>query len=192
MEKGIKSLSMDDIARDLHVSKKTLYQICDNKPDLVKLVMQFQMDCDKKRSVEFAQDALDAVHEIILVMKSVTEHMRTLNPITLNDIQRYYPESWEVFKSFRFEFVYHKMLANLTRGVKEGVYRKSLNPDIIARLYVAAIDNLFNPQLFPAHDYYFVDVYRQFLEYHLRGIATARGIDLIENYSVTEKKLPDK
>lgn len=189
MEKGIKSLSMDDISRELHISKKTLYQICDNKKDLVKLVVECQMNMDKQRSEDFAQQANDAIHEIILVMQSVSEHMRMLNPVTLHDIQRYYSDSWAIFKSFRFDFVYYKMLNNMKKGIREEVYRKSINPDIIARLYVAAIDNLFDPRLFPAHDYFFVDVYRQFLEYHLRGIATPRGIQLIESYSSLDKKL---
>lgn len=188
IEKGVKALTMDDISRELGISKKTLYQICDNKSDLVKMVMEFQMNCDTIQVDKCSVNAENAIHEIFLIMESLSDRIRNLNPITLHDIQRFYPESWQVFQSYRVDFILKKMQANLLRGMKEGLYRKKMNPDIIAKIYVSAIDTVFDTKLFPINEFHFLDVYKEFLYYHLRGISSEKGNFVLDSFELFDKK----
>lgn len=181
---GIKSLTMDDIARHLSISKKTLYQLCSNKADLVKMVTDQFIAEEKKKAIQVSDDAGNSVEEMIGIIGFVTETLSGMNPASLYDLQRYYPDSWHAFETYRYRFIYERMLLNMQRGVKEGVYRKELDTDVIARIYVTGMDAIFNPKTFPSKQMNFLKVYKEYLNYHLRGIVSDKGLKILEKQKI--------
>jgi len=109
------------------------------------------------------------------------------------DTQRYYPESWALFDQHKHRYIYRHVLENLRRGMDEGLYRKDLDTDVMARIYVGRVEVFFDTKLFPPTRYRVHDVYAQFMNYHIRGLASAEGVAYLEsrgNALVGDRKLP--
>ncbi|MGB1247239.1 MAG: TetR/AcrR family transcriptional regulator [Chitinophagales bacterium] len=183
---GVKSITMDDLAREMGVSKKTIYKYVDNKADLVKKVMQnhFEQERSVMDSILSAHD--NAIDEMIAIIRNVLKHVRGIHPSSIYDIQKYYPESWAMFKEFKDNFIYSCVLNNLQHGKEEGFYRENFNPEIIAKIYVHSIDFVVNPMNFPPTEYSFVNLYLEYIRYHLRGIASIKGIEYLKNIQLNE------
>ncbi len=172
---GLKSMTMDDVARNLRVSKKTLYQYVNNKEDLVKQVME--LECQRQEDlVKTARDqAYDAILEAFQFGRFIIGILRDLDPSIHYDLEKYYPEAWEVFLEFKNEWVVGYVKDNLERGVREGLYREDLDPEVIARIYTYRIDAVFHGGLFPPERFSFDTVYKEMFFYHMLGIVSEKG-----------------
>lgn len=183
MRYGLKSVTMDDISRELKISKKTLYRFVTDKNDLVAQVMQAHITKDQAVVNEMAKNSKNAIEEIMTISEYVGSMVGNLHPSVHYDMEKYYPEAWEIFINHKRHFVLNCMSQNMVRGIKEGFYRKDLNVPILALLYVGRIDMVFDGQLFPPEHFNFRDVFVEMIHYHLRGISSEKGINyLTENY----------
>ncbi len=178
---GIKSVSMDDIAQQLSISKKTLYQYFKDKADLVvKVVNSHNCDQDQK-FIEIINSNLNAIDSLIEVSKHLIEMLKGINPPILYDLRKYYPELTKDLIVNRKEHVYDNIKNNLLKGINEGLYRDDLNPDIITAIYVKRMDDVFFEDdiylnKFPQHE-----MFTQLFIYHIRGIASSKGLKYFEN-----------
>ena len=182
MRYGIRSVTMDDIARELGISKKTLYQFVDNKADLIKkIVHQF---CDEE---QIALDAIreastDAIHEMLTMAKHVTQMLRRVKPTAIYDLQKYYRETWHFMEDIHKEQFYSIIKSNLEKGIEEGLYRTDIHPEIIAKFYVGKMLILVDEQIFPLKDFNKEDLFNEFFLYHIRGVASAKGLEALEKH----------
>ena len=179
MRNGIKSMTMDDIARELSISKKTIYKYFVDKSDLVNQVMQFHLDNDKKLVAEFSENTLNAIDEMFEIAKNTTKNIKEIHPSSYFDLQKYYPQAWEKFVRHNNEFVYSCIISNMEKGIKEGFYRENLNIPIIAKVYIARIDLCIDSSVFPPDKFTFKEVLVEMMRYHIRGIATEKGINYL-------------
>lgn len=177
---GIRSVTMDDIATELGMSKKTVYQYYPNKKALVKNVLQLHFNQEREALSTLLNDTVNAIDEMLRIFQYNRQFLKNFNPAVLYDLKKYYQGSWTIFENYKSEFVHNIILQNIRKGMDEGLYRKNLHPEVIASLYAQKLESLFEPDLFPNTEYDATEVFRQFLEYHLRGIATAEGIKYIE------------
>jgi TetR/AcrR family transcriptional regulator, cholesterol catabolism regulator len=181
---GIKNLTMDDVAKELGMSKKTIYHFVENKAQLVQLTMQSYLEEERKQLDAIVKPAKNSVDEMIQMISYFFNQVREFNPSALNDLQKYYPETWNIYNEYRFHFMLTRIASNLENGIKQGVYRNDLNPDIISKIYIAGIDILINQDFFPAKKYVFIDTYKEYLNYHLRGIVSAKGLKYLEEHNL--------
>ncbi len=189
MKCGVKSLTMDDVARHLTISKKTLYQFVANKNDLVCKSIERHFQRDKEVMQEICSKAENAIEEIFLISKHVGEHLKGIHPSVLFDLQKYYPEAWKLFDQYKQGYVYNCMATNMERGIKEGYFRENLNIPIVARIYVGRIDLLFDQLLFPRSQFEISDVYLELIRYHVRGITSKKGTEyLVEKFQDIDSK----
>ena len=179
MRFGIKSVTMDDIARNLRISKKTLYQFVSDKNDLVSKCIRHEHSEDKCRIKEILDRNLNAIDEMFAIMEMVSEQLKQVHPSIFYDLEKYYPEAWNEFHSFKNEFVYDIIRNNIEKGKAEGHYRTDVNAVVIARMYVNRMDDLWNPDVFPPSEFKFHDLYLEVMRYHIRGIASQAGIDYL-------------
>jgi TetR/AcrR family transcriptional regulator, cholesterol catabolism regulator len=178
---GIKSVTMDDIARELGISKKTLYQFFENKADLLTSISEHNEAKDKEVMHHIVSGAKDALDEMLGIARYVTEELSSLlSPTALFDLQKYYPDIWAKFVQFQQEFIYQHIRQNIERGMKEGIYREGLDADIVAKLYVSKTDCLLDEDMFPSKKYDKVKLFKQYFSYHIHGIANAKGLKLLE------------
>jgi AcrR family transcriptional regulator len=176
MQYGVKSITMDDIARELKISKKTLYQYVTDKNDLVLKVVEgkcYQEECMLQQIEEEGGNAID---ELIAISRKVSEELHQVHPSVIFDLQKYYPEAWKRFEEHKYNTILGKIKKNLERGIDEGLYRDNLDADIISKLFTAKIDIMFDPMIFPFGKYSFEHIHWEITRYHIRGIASEKGI----------------
>jgi len=172
---GFKSVTMDDIARDMGVSKKTLYGHFKNKNKLVETVAMnlFTSIChgiDKICAI--SQDPISELYEL---KKYVMEHLKGEKTHPIHQLYRYYPEVHAKLRGAQFEYMSNCMLDNITRGITEGLFRENLNPDFVFRIYFIGMEGIKDLEIFKDTDFTSAELHEQYLEYHLRGIVTPKG-----------------
>lgn len=179
---GVKSLTMDEIARHLGISKKTIYQHVRDKKELILKCVEHKISDNQcsihQKSKESGGNAIDILMEI---NKEVGINLSRLHPSILYDLQRYYPESFQVINNHKQNFIYDMILENLELGVKQGLYRNNINPKLIAQIYVHMVDTLINNAKFHQTEYSISEFHKELIRYHIRGIASPKGIEYLIN-----------
>jgi len=180
MQYGIKSVSMDDLSSKLGISKKTLYQVVDNKEDLVMKVIENHIDMQNQEMEKILEGKHNAIQEMLMFARYIIDLLKNLRPGVTYDLQKYYPSAWKKIESLHKHTIDKIIATNIKKGVKEGVYRKNLNPDIISKLYVAQALQISDESLFPLKKYKMESLIREFIAYHFYGIASPAGYDKIK------------
>lgn len=180
MTYGIKSVTMDDVAKHLRMSKKTLYQYVSNKNDLVKRCLDRDCQVTEVRVKEVLSKGLNAIEENFEISKHILEDLKNIHPSIFYDLEKYYPDAWNTMHTLRHEFAGAVMKQNMERGIKEGLYRTDLNVEMMTRLWVARLNLIFDPNLFSLNEFDWVELYRQMFIHHVRGIASDEGLKYIE------------
>jgi AcrR family transcriptional regulator len=187
---GVKSLTMDEIAKQLGMSKKTIYQYVSNKSDLVQKVMQAHLDKEDLCIREAQKNSKNALEENLRMITFMSEELRGFNAVIFFELQKYYPESYALFNEHREKVALRNILNNLKAGIKEGLYRKDINTEIVSRIFVSGLDILIDQQRFPSKKYHFYDLYKEFVNYHLGGILTPKGLAYLEQSKILKSLMP--
>ncbi|HKK38530.1 MAG TPA: TetR/AcrR family transcriptional regulator [Cryomorphaceae bacterium] len=180
MTYGIKSVTMDDIAKHMRMSKKTLYQYVSDKNDLVTKCTNHDCQITEVKVKEILSKGLNAIEENFEISKHIVEDLKDIHPSIFYDLEKYYPEAWNKMHQLRHEFVGVVMKENMERGIEQGLYRKDLNVKLMTQLWVARLNIIFDPSIFSLDEYSLADVYRQMFMHHVRGIASNEGLKYIE------------
>ena len=138
---------MDDVAKELGMSKKTIYHFVENKAELVQLTMQSYLGEERKQLEEILKSSKNSIDEMIKMISNFSNQVREFNPPVLSDLQKYYPETWNTYNEYRLDFMLNRIAQNLNKSVRQGMYRNDLNTDVISRIYIAGIDILTNQDL---------------------------------------------
>lgn len=181
MQYGIKSLTMDDIARHLGVSKKTLYQSFSDKAELVFQGIQCHMNEESEALEKIHDQSENAIDEMFLMSQHVSGHLQQIHPSILFDMEKYYPKAFAKFEEYKLKIVMSCLARNMEEGITQGLYRDNLNIPIVAGLYVGRMDLFFDQKLFPATKYSPRDVYFEAIRYHIRGIASEKGMEYLKD-----------
>lgn len=186
---GIRSVSMDDIAGQMGMSKKTLYQHFADKDELVHMVVEFettrvQVDCQKCSTT-----AENAVEEIFKTMEMVLQHFRDMNPMVLFDLHKFHINAFGKFMEHKNNFLLEIISNNLKRGVEEGFFRQDINIDILAKFRLESMMLAFNMEAFPPAKYNVAEVTVTMIENFLYGLATEAGFKRIEQYKSKKKTI---
>lgn len=184
---GIRSVTMDDMARELSISKKTIYQYVKDKADLVKKVVEMDIASDEQCICLLEREDHNAIDTLFEISKFIGEQVKDLHPSIIFDLRKYYPEAWKVFESHKHGFVYDCILKNIEQGIAEGIYRSDLNKEIIAELYVGKLDIIFDKDAFHGGKFGLLEIYIEMLRYHIRGIASDKGIAYLKEKLKNEK-----
>lgn len=185
---GIKRITMDDIARELGISKKTIYQHFKDKNELVHILIQEMLEMNMKMMDSRTANAANAVEEVFLVVTHLQEMLSKTNPMIFYDLHKYHPESWSLFKDFRFSYMKDCILKNITWGIEEGYFRPEIKAEILALLRLEQVDMIFNQIVFPAGKFTMLEVMTEVTEHYLYGLCTLKGHKLINKYKhITEE-----
>jgi AcrR family transcriptional regulator len=180
--RGFKGVTMDDIARDMGMSKKTVYKYFRNKKDLILQNIETRINSEKSRFCELEKNSEDAVEEMIQLIHHVTRMFDDTKPILFEELKRFYPGSWKVLDAFLKRHVYQRIFDNIQRGKHEGLYRLNIDADFVAKMYVSQVRSIMMEELFPKSKYKKSDLFIKLIEYHIRGIANERGKHLFDHY----------
>ena len=175
MKFGVKSVTMDDLARELGTSKKTIYKYFKDKQELVNEIISTKVQMDSALCLNCQQISENAIDDLINISQLVIEQLRNVNPTVFFDLQKYHPDAWAKIEEHKWKFVRTIIYQNIQRGINEGIYREDLNPDIIANLYVSTTDNIMNGSIFPWPTYKFQDVFSEMIQLYINGMANDKG-----------------
>ncbi|MEZ4825692.1 MAG: TetR/AcrR family transcriptional regulator [Bacteroidia bacterium] len=194
LQKGVKSISMDEIAADLGVSKKTIYHHFATKAALVYEISLEYFRQEKLMMEEIGRQAVNALDELVRVVNWTLRFIQNVHPGVVYDIQKYYPQAWALFDDYKNGLVLTKLEENLVRGISEGFYRSEINVEMVARMRLSQIDACLNPQYFPPGKFDYMELQVQMLEIFIHGIVTETGRIFLQETlspkSSTEKQPP--
>lgn len=179
---GIRSVTMDDIARHLGVSKKTIYQLFSDKDEVVHRLMGEKLKEDERDFGKIQYQASNVVEEFFHIMKHLATVIGKVNPSAFYDLQKYHPRSWKLFTDFKENCIERMVEDSLQRGMKQGLIRTDINVKILARLRMQEIDMGFDPLLFPPEKFRILEVQLALLDHFLYGVCTLKGHKLVNKY----------
>jgi AcrR family transcriptional regulator len=172
---GIKSLTMDDVARELGISKKTLYQFVDNKDDLVLKVMERHINEDCVHSEALRKESTDAIDEIFKVTAYNAVDLGRMKANIVYELQRYHPEAWAKMQTYNWKQLYSVVHENLVWGIQDGLYRTDFDANVIARLHIASVLGIFDENIFPRPDFDSRIIFKEYMMHYLYGILSEKG-----------------
>lgn len=188
MKFGIKSVNMDDIARNLGVSKKTLYRFVRDKEELVSRAMEFHCELEDREMDAICAKGLNAIDESFEMMKFILGILKNIHPSIMFDMQKYHPSIMKEMMEGRSEQIFKCIYSNLEKGIQEGLYRDDLDPDIIANTYIAMVETMMKGVIYPKGEQTLPKVYLEIFRYHTRGIASEKGLIYLQDKVKKEQK----
>lgn len=180
MKFGIKSVTMDEMARQLGISKKTLYLYVSDKNELVEACILHAHDCDLKGVDEICARNLNAIEELLEVGRYLVKTLGSIHPSIFFDLSKYHPGALKLMQTHKYESMRASILNNLCKGMEQGVYRDNLTPEILSRLHMGTIDLVLSGELVPVDKYRVDEVYSEYFRYHIRGIASNKGLEYLK------------
>lgn len=183
MQYGIRSVSMDDIANSLGMSKKTLYQYYADKDELVDAVVESHIQDIEGDCLDCRKDAKDAVHEIFIMMERIMDEFNNMNPMLLYDMEKFHFKSYQRFREHKNKFLAQVIRENIEWGIKEELYRPEINIDIMCRFRLESMMIPFNVSVFPPGKYNLATTSEHIIEHFVYGLASIKGHKLIQKYN---------
>lgn len=177
---GVRSVSMDDICRDISISKKKLYQFFFSKNELVEKLLELERQNFEIIFDRYNFEGVNAIDILLTVSMEVGERFRDVAPSMTFDLQKYYPEVYHKHIEERIDFIFKKIQINLEKGINQGYYRTDLSIELVARLYIRRLIDLHNPEFFPAEKFSFQTLFDAMFDNFIRGIANEKGIHYYE------------
>ena len=178
---GFKSITMDDLAHELGISKKTIYSHFKNKTDLVQQSAMSMTDfitCGIDDIVALEKNPIEELYEI---KRFVMVHLKDEKSSPLYQLQKYYPKIYTSLKEVQFECTHRCVVKNVKRGMEMGIYRDNLNVEFVSRIYFTGITVIKDNNMFPTEMFSKPDLWDYYLEYHLRGIVTPKGRKILNS-----------
>lgn len=183
---GIRSVTMDYIATDLGISKRTIYELFKDKDELVIQVIENEIIKNNRILLDIVAKTENAIEALFLIIEREHSRMMSFNPVFLEDIKKYLIKIHECFyenkqKIKEFSVSY----AILEKGRREDIFRKELDIDVVDSFMHELVNFLHNSQRFRLMNLQKEDVLKNVLLPYFRGICTRKGQDLIDKYFAT-------
>ena len=192
MQYGVRSVSMDDIAGNLGMSKKTLYQYFKDKDEIIDQVVsgiilhnEGLCNCNKKETE-------NAVHEMFMVITMLKDMFQHMNPSVMFDLQKYHPKAYKKIAEHKNNYLFKIVKENLESGIKEKLYRKDVDVDILARFRIDTMFLPFNIEFQKSTKKNMMDCQVQIIQNFLYGLVTIKGYELAEGYRLQANVLTAK
>lgn len=180
---GIRSVTMDDIAGEIGISKKTLYQYFNKKEKLVSVVIEGYLSREKEMATQIQETARDALDEMRMLGQFILGMIEDISPSALFDLQKYHRTSWELMMQKQDEHDVGLIVQNIHRGISEGLYRSDLAPEIVAKIYAKSGLMVVNELSDKNSKFSRKQIIKELYKYHVNGISTPKGKTLWKEYS---------
>ena len=178
---GFKSVTMDDLAHEMGMSKKTIYSHFKNKTELVEestMTMCDFITCGIDNIVDLKKNPIEELYEI---KRFVMVHLKDEKSSPLYQLQKYYPKVHATLKERQYSSMHGCVIENMKRGMQMGIYRDNLNVEFVSRIYFSGVMSIKDNNLFPTKIFNKVELLDYYLEYHLRGIVTPKGRQILNS-----------
>ena len=182
MQYGFRSVSMDDIANNMGISKKTIYQYYADKDELVEAVIESEFQKNQAICEYDKSHSKNAIHEIFIAMDMMMEMFSSMNPSLIFDMQKYHPKAFVKFNAYKNEYLYNLTLDNIVRGIREGLYREELNVTILSRFRVETMMMSFNLDFNSKLKNSMAEIEEEIITHFLFGLVNVKGYRMVLKY----------
>lgn len=173
---------MDDLAKELGMSKKTIYQHFKDKKELVQAVFLFDIEMDKFECTKACNDSDNAIQQFINILLFVNSNLKDMNPTVIFDLKKYYPHCWKQFDSFTNDFIFNFVIENIKLGISQGLYRKNLDPQITGTIYISLVHSIIQSGINSNYKISLAKVHEHIMDYHFHAICTEQGLHYLEEH----------
>lgn len=181
-KKGIRAVTIDDIASHIKVSKRTIYMHFENKDDIVFDLVKHHLRIHREKIEEIIAKSHNIIEETMAIVKCSSEMMENINPSVFNDLKIFYPQAWNYLENFKKEFIIDTITKGLKKGQKQGLIRKDINVNLMAYLRLLQINLLFETDILQQFKITFHELQNQLTHHFLYGICTDKGIKTLKKY----------
>lgn len=181
---GIRSITMDQIAENLGISKRTIYEIFSTKDDLLNACITYGMDEEKKTSQEILKNSANILEAFLLHIKKNIEAMNSISPLFMLDAMKFHSKVFKNKMKEREVSAYNHIVDFIKAGKAEGYFRPQINEDIVSKLIIEQFKIIGNDNLFPPDKYSKSEIFENIAVNFLRGIASIKGLGIIDNFKI--------
>ena len=175
IQEGVRNVTMEKIAKELGISKKTIYCNFENKADLVFQSVKYDIENLENQIEHFTKSAENAIHEMQIIGNFVSKSMEKFKSSRINELENFYPKAYFQIDKHRKIFVVDKIRKNVERGIIEDFYRKDLEKEKVVLFYLTATTALFDQKTISIENFTISELYISYLDYHLQGILNEKG-----------------
>jgi len=178
---GFKSVTMDDLANEMGISKKTIYAHFENKTQLVDDSTS-HLFCAISEGIDYICSLQkNPIEELYEIKKFVMLHLKDEKSSPQYQLQKYYPKIYSSMRASQYEVMQDCVVDNIKRGMDQGIYRENLHIDFVSRIYFSGVTSIKDHTLFPVNNFPMAELMDNYLEYHLRGIVTPKGRKILNS-----------
>jgi AcrR family transcriptional regulator len=179
---GIKGITMDDVAKHLSISKRTIYEKFPHKDAIVELLLKQHLNKHLEDFKKYHHTSSNAIEEVFMMLQPMKELFESMNPRLLLDLKKFYPRSWDEFQKFKKSTLKETLISNMKRGIKEGLYREDIDVKVLSALRIEEVEIAWNPEIYPPVEYNLANVQICLLEHFLFGITNVKGHNVAEKF----------
>jgi AcrR family transcriptional regulator len=188
---GLKSVSMDDVARQCGVSKKTLYQHFGDRQALLASIVDSLLAEHAQAALQCRNKAQNAVQELALLLQGPFALLASVNGSFFYELEKFIPQAWEQLRRYRSEEIEPGVRRNLERGIAEGYYRPGLSLPVTIAIRMQQLRTALQPTNWPARTDA-ATLMKEFTIFYLNAVANEKGRKLIPKYFNTNDEQKKK
>jgi TetR/AcrR family transcriptional regulator, cholesterol catabolism regulator len=178
---GIRNVTMDRIAANIGISKRTVYEIFKDKTELIHTCIKELRQKHEERNHEIISSSRNVIDTIFTFMREGIKNMSSINPVFFMDMKKFYSSTWNALAEENEKNVLCLTEKLLDKGIKEGLFRDDINKTIIAKLFNEQMNLLADEKVFPRNEFNYAEVFQSLTINFMRGISTRKGIEIIES-----------
>jgi TetR/AcrR family transcriptional regulator, cholesterol catabolism regulator len=179
---GIRSVTMDDIAKELGISKKTIYLHFVDKDEIIYQLMKCEMVRDQCEWGELEKVSNNLLEKMQKTLELMRKSMEGINPALIFDIKRFHPRAWSLFQNHKSHFMFDMVTKDLNKGIEEGLFRSDINVELMAKYRIEQVEIGFNTDIFPSNKFSMADIQTTLMDHFIRGILTEKGSKIYNSY----------
>lgn len=185
---GFKSVTMDDIAQQMAISKKTIYAHFSTKSKLVKATVDYLIKEIDLGIAVLSSRKLNPIVETYEMKKYAMQMLKNEKSSPQFQLKKYYPEVYYPLQERQFEIVQRIVIENLERGITTGHYKGDIPISFVSRIYFVGMLGIKDKDLFPEDEYSNAKLMDYFLRYHLSSICTEKGLKTLDELLKSNKQ----
>ena len=185
LQLGFKSVTMDDLAVSLGISKKTLYIHFENKHQLVKEVAYSIFEKVTKDIIKIKEGASNPIEEFHCVKIEAMKYLGNEKTSPNYQLQKFFPKIYEDFKTKEYQYLGKLVKSSLQNGIDLGLFQNDIDVEFVSRLYLNGIRGIRDIEIFPIEQFKIEDLFEKYLDYHLRAIVTPKGLKSLTLFKST-------
>ena len=179
---GFKSVTIDDIAIKMGVSKKTIYTHFPKKVTLVETSVFMHFNNVFEKILNISKHSKDPIIGLYQIKKEALKHLSNEKNSPVYQLQKYYSSIYNKLQQMEFNTLGGMFSESLKKGIEMGLFRSEININFVTRIFFNGIRGINNVQLFPIEEYRIDQLLINFSEYHLRAICTPAGVEKLNIY----------